>query len=138
MSRRAVIFDLDGTLALMSGRKPFDWPRVGEDTLNVPVAELLHMFQVNGYSILIFSGRDAVCRKQTEAWLNSHNISYDELHMRPKKDSRKDYVVKREFYDDCVQRYAIVYAVDDRPQVCRLWHKLGICLLKVGDPDLDF
>lgn len=138
MNAKAAIFDLDGTLALMRGRKPFDWHRVGEDALNAPVADLLRMFQASGYAILVFSGRDAVCRKQTEVWLGQHEITYDELYMRRKNDNRKDYVVKREFYNDCVERYSIVYAVDDRPQVCRLWHKLGICLLKVGDPDADF
>lgn len=138
MSTPAVIFDVDGTLALLGDRGPFEWNRVGEDRLNEPVADLLHMFAASGYTILIFSGRDAVCRKQTEAWLKRYSITYSELHMRPKDDRRKDYAIKQEFYDDCSQRYSIIYAVDDRPQVCRLWHKLGICLLKVGDPDLDF
>ena len=58
--------------------------------------------------------------------------------MRTKDDNRKDSEVKREFYDELKDRYDIKYVVDDRLQVCRLWWELGLCLLKVGDPDLEF
>jgi hypothetical protein len=135
---KAVIFDIDGTLARMQDRGPFDWHKVENDLLNDEVAQLLTLFRDGGYSILVFSGRDAVCRPQTEAWLETHNVRYDELHMRPEGDNRKDVEIKREIYLRLCDRYDIRYAVDDRPQVCRLWHELGLCLLKVGDPDLEF
>jgi len=135
---KAVIFDIDGTLARMHARNPFDWAKVGNDLLNGEVAQLLALFREGGYSILVFSGRDAVCRSQTEEWLEVHHVRYEELHMRPEGDNRKDVEIKREMYGRLCDRYDIRYAVDDRPQVCRLWHELGLCLLKVGDPDLEF
>lgn len=135
---KAVIFDVDGTLARMDGRGPFEWEEVGNDLPQEEIILLLRMFERERWCILIFSGRDSVCREQTEQWLYRHAIPYDELLMRPQGDNRKDAEVKREFYDSLKQRYDMVYAVDDRPQVCRLWHELGLCLLKVGDPDLEF
>lgn len=135
---KAAIFDVDGTLARMDGRGPFDWGKVGSDFPVQEVIDLLGLFRGDGYAVLVFSGRDAVCRADTEQWLRENGIAYDELRMRPEGDNRKDVEVKKEFYEELKDRYDIVYAVDDRPQVCRLWHELGLCLLKVGDPDLEF
>ena len=135
----AVIFDIDGTLAIKSDRSPFAWERVGEDTLEENVLLLLEMFKAANYEILVFSGRDEVCKEETEKWLLRNGITQiSELRMRTKDDNRKDSEVKREFYDELKDRYDIKYVVDDRLQVCRLWWELGLCLLKVGDPDLEF
>ncbi len=137
LGAKAALFDIDGTLAVMGKRSPSAWKEVGIDGVNAPVRDLLLMMQAD-YKILVFSGRDSICRSETEEWLALHGIRYSELHMRPEGDMRKDVEVKREFYDVCKERYDIIYAVDDRPQVCRLWHELGLTLLKVGDPDAEF
>lgn len=134
----AVIFDVDGTLARMDGRSPYDWKRVGEDKPNLQVIHLLDLFRNSDKRILIFSGRDGSCFQETTDWLRKWEIFYDELHMRPEGDTRKDVAIKEEFYDNCRKRFNIEYVVDDRPSVCRMWHTKGICLLKVGDPDLEF
>ncbi len=34
---KAVICDLDGTLALLNGRDPFYWNKIGVDKVNMPV-----------------------------------------------------------------------------------------------------
>lgn len=136
----AAIFDIDGTLAKMNGRGPYEWDKVGNDLLVPPVKDLADMMRAGGYKILIFSGRvgNDACRAATLEWLERHGIDHDEFRMRREGDMRNDTLVKEEFYDELKGRYDIIYAVDDRPRVCRLWHKLGLCLLKVGDPDLDF
>lgn len=134
----AVIFDIDGTLAILGDRSPYDWSSVFNDRINESVRELLYVFLDSDYKILIFSGRDSCCRHETEEWLTLHDIPYTDLLMRPEGDNRKDVEIKRELYDSVKDMYRIEYAVDDRPQVCRMWHSLGLCLLKVGDPDADF
>lgn len=134
----AVIFDIDGTLAKMGDRYPYDWERVGEDRVNVSVRHLLYMFQANGYEILLFSGRDSSCRKITEDWLARKNITYDLLLMRPEKDNRSDVEIKKEMLESVGDKYDTQYVVDDRLRVCRMWHKEGLTLLRVGDPDADF
>jgi predicted kinase len=42
---KAIICDLDGTLALMNGRNPFDASKCEEDILNEPVATVLKTFK---------------------------------------------------------------------------------------------
>lgn len=134
----AVIFDIDGTLARMVDRGPFEWQKVGNDELVQPVADLLKMFRKAKYKIIIFSGRDEECREITEVWLKNHKIKYDHLGMRPVGDNMPDYYIKSRLYNTVCNDYNIKYAVDDRLQVCRLWYEMGLCLLKVGDPDLEF
>jgi hypothetical protein len=59
--------------------------------------------------------------------------------MRHNGDYRKDVVVKEEMYNDHIKgKYNVTVVIDDRLQVCRMWHRLGLPLLRVGDPDADF
>lgn len=139
---KAVIFDVDGTIAQMNGRGPFDWHRVGEDEPREMIIQMLHCYCDRGYEIIICSGRDEVCREETIQWLDDHvgHWSWDELHMRKKDDYRKDNVVKEEiFWTNLAHRYNICGVVDDRPQVVRLWLELKIPnVICVGDPYLEF
>lgn len=138
--QRAIIFDIDGTLAEGTGRNMYDFHKVDTDSLVEPVAILLDIMAENNFKILIFSGRmgDEKCLQLTKDWLKKHKLVYDELEMRADQDTRPDFIVKKEFYNKHKNNYDIQYAVDDRLQVCRLWHELGLTLLKVGDPDLEF
>lgn len=72
---KAIIVDIDGTLAKMNGRGPFDWHRVGEDDINKAVQLVVVLASLH-YKVVIFSGRDSVCRAETIVWLRKHNIPY--------------------------------------------------------------
>lgn len=50
---KAIICDLDGTLALMNGRNPFDASKCDEDEINNPVANVLRNYKKLGYEIQI-------------------------------------------------------------------------------------
>lgn len=132
----AVIFDVDGTLALRtSDRSPYDWERVGEDDPNRPVVELAKIIAAQ-CRILIVSGRDAVCRAQTEAWLCLHDVPFEALYMRPRKDYRKDSNLKEEIYRRYIEpRYDVLLVVDDRKQCVKRWRELGLTCAQVADGD---
>ena len=144
-SMEVILCDLDGTLALMNdennSRSPYDWERVGEDAVCPAVSHILHQMQ-SGYEsrpVILVSGRDEVCRSETEAWLEKHDIEYKALFMRPAGDKRKDTIVKREIFDREIRdKYAVLFVLDDRISVCRQWYGMGLPLLRVGDPDADF
>ena len=133
---KAIIVDIDGTLAKMKGRSPFDWNRVKEDTCNTVVKGL-----VNSYpeTVIVFSGRDSVCKQDTIDWLKENEIKYTELFMREEGKVEKDSIVKRRLFEQNIRgKYFIEYVLDDRLSVCRMWHQMGLQLLRVGDPDADF
>ena len=43
----AVICDLDGTLALLNGRNPFDWNKIGNDKVDLPEAAAMYRDEFN-------------------------------------------------------------------------------------------
>jgi predicted kinase len=127
------LVDIDGTVAKMNGRGPFQWHRVGQDLPNEPVIRLVQDLNASGTSIIFLSGRDAVCRRETIEWLDKHvGVPY-QLFMRPEGDSRKDSDVKRElFYGNIHGRYRVRLVLDDRDQVVYLWRtELNLPCLQV-------
>jgi len=137
---KAVLVDVDGTLALNTGgRSPYDWGRVGEDDANWPVVRLVSEFVSLGYRVVLMSGRDEVCRDATLDWLNRHEViddAYPLLLMRANGDNRKDAVVKLELFDRCVRDdFDVRYVLDDRNQVVAAWRSIGLPVLQVADGD---
>ncbi|GAB4333467.1 MAG: hypothetical protein OHK0038_09640 [Flammeovirgaceae bacterium] len=135
----AVAFDLDGTLALMGKRQPFDWHKVDDDDLNNLVAEHIHFHKNKGRKILIISGRDELARKKTIEWLNFYEIPFDELWMRKSGDFRKDSFIKEEIYRQHIEnKYNLVCVYDDRLQVLKKWYELGIFSFNVNQGNIEY
>ncbi len=134
---KAIICDLDGTLALMNGRNPFDAAKCEEDILNKPVANVLKTFQQLGHKILLLSGRKDEHKTQTINWLAQHNIQYDMLELRKTEDNRMDAIVKREIFDTHIAgKFYIEFVLDDRNQVVDLWrNQLGLTCFQVNYGD---
>lgn len=134
---KAIIVDIDGTLAKMNGRSPFDWSKIKEDTCNEVVKGIVNNYYP--HTVLIFSGRDSICRQDTIEWLADNDIRYTKLFMREEGNNEKDSIIKRRLFEENVRgKYYVEYVLDDRLSVCRMWHQLGLQLLRVGDPDADF
>lgn len=128
----AWMVDLDGTLAHMTERGPFDWDRVGEDVVDGAVLDLVQMID-QGHVVVLLSGRDSVCRLDTEMWLVENEVPCDELWMRPKGDFRKDSIVKLELFREHVApRYHVRGVLDDRDQVVEMWRSIGLMCAQVA------
>lgn len=129
----AWLVDMDGTLALMCDRSPYDYTRVGEDKLNQAVYEVVRALHRDFNQIVVLSGREESARADTEAWLDQHGIPYDALYMRPMGDSRKDAIVKAElFWKYIAPHYRIQGSLDDRDQVVKQWRSMGIPCFQVN------
>lgn len=131
----AVIFDIDGTLALMNGRSPFDWSRVGEDLPNEPVVRMFQKFVDDpGVSVYVVSGRDGSCRTETLNWMETYGIlGFNWLYMRPENDGRKDSIIKEEIYREKFEgKYNVIAVFDDRNQTVEKWRELGLLCLQVA------
>ena len=131
---KAIICDLDGTLAVMCNRNPYDATRSDEDMLNEPVANVLRFFFAKNYHILLVTGREERFREPTVRFLEQHTISYHQLFMRTTKDLRKDSVIKKEIFDAEISgKYFIEFVLDDRNQVVDMWRKeLNLTCFQVG------
>jgi predicted kinase len=143
---RAVIFDIDGTLADLShrlhhisgGKKDWDafFAAMGGDAPILPVIELLkRLGRVD--SIVLCSGRPDNYRETTQAWLDRQGIDaldYDALYMRAAGDTRPDHVVKAEILAGMREDgYEPWLAIDDRPSIVAMWREHGITCLQCRD-----
>lgn len=131
----AVICDIDGTLAHMNGRSPYDPTRYHEDTKDDTVHYIFARIS-EGAVRIICSGRDDTYRGVTEKWLAEHGITYDLLYMRLAGDKRSDAIIKQEIYDTYIKdNYNVRCVLDDRNRVVEMWRRNGLKCLQVADGD---
>lgn len=142
----AVIFDLDGTLALIDHRrhhvekKPTDWPAfyegIPDDLPNIPVINTLHGLMAVGYVGLICSGRPEDYRDVTESWLIEHQVNCERLYMRPSGDYRSDVDIKLEMLAEIrAEGYDPMLACDDRNRLVKMWREQGLVCLQAAEGD---
>jgi predicted kinase len=138
----AIVCDLDGTLADISWRNPYDASRCDEDIPNEPVINLVKAMHAAGRKICFVSGRMDKYKPQTIKFIEKHvrvngePIPY-ELHMRQSGDMRKDTVIKKEIYHNHIEPTMYVeFVVDDRPSVVRMWrYDMGFMVMQVNDKE---
>lgn len=166
-----IVSDLDGTLTKgPKNRSPYDLSKVGNDEVNEGLAFMLDVidmkrdgkknwekspfdrlakqFGIGDYDckLFIFSGRDEVCRPETEDWLERNDIRYDELHMRRSDhvhengDSVGDEIVKAEMIEKYIRgKYNILIWFDDRPKIVRMLKDVyGVNVCAFGDQRYEF
>lgn len=134
----AVIVDIDGTVAKMIDRGPYDWQRVGEDEPVEDVLSAVRAMENAGFQILFTSGRDGSCYEITKKWIEKHHSPTGnwKLLMRTAKDNRPDWIVKAEIFDKKIRgKYNIRCVFDDRNQVVDMWRKLGLTVFQVAEGD---
>lgn len=133
--KSAVMCDLDGTLALMNGRSPYDGSKCNEDLLNTPVADTLKRFSVT-HDIVLMSGREDQWKPQTLEFLEKYEIPYTALYMRKSGDIRKDSIIKEEMFRELVHpTWNIEFVLDDRDQVVNMWRSIGLNCFQVAPGD---
>lgn len=136
---KAIIVDIDGTVALMGNRSPYDLNRVHEDAPNTAVIDLVNRMEKTGTRIIFLSGREDTARAKTAQWIDTHVMPFvfaSGLFMRAADDKRKDAIVKRELFDEHVRnQYNVLFVLDDRNQVVEMWRELGLTCLQVAEGD---
>ena len=137
-----IVVDIDGTVARMHDRGPYEWHKVGQDHPRVEILNLIHAMSMTHHdmNVVFLSGRDGICEGETREWLKKHcSIQKYELFMRKQNDLRKDRIIKEElFWKHVANRYNVVFAIDDRRQMIHFWSDIGVTLLNVGSPYDDF
>jgi len=149
--KKTVIFDLDGTLALIDDRRAIstkdngnmDWDKFFDpaniklDKPNWPVILMAQTLKNAGHRIVIFSGRSKATKDATKDWLNDLDIPFDILKMRPTGGGfkwMKDDVLKKKWLDDLFPNTDDILCVfDDRDKVVQMWRNNGISCFQVAD-----
>lgn len=144
---KTVIFDLDGTLALIDDRRKlsikdngkmdwnifFDPKNIDLDKPNLPVIKSAQLFKDAGFTIVIFSGRDSISRDATIDWLRDNKVPYDVLKMRPQGSYTPDDVLKKDWLDQLFpNKDDILCIFDDRDKVVKMWRDNGLTCFQVN------
>ena len=148
MDKKIVIFDLDGTLALIDGRRELsikdngkmDWdvffnPKmISLDDPNLPVIKMANLLS-NDYRIWILSGRSDVTQQATIDWLDKNNVTYDHLVMRPQDHLYMPDNDLKQMWLDNIGKDNVAMVFDDRQQVVDMWRNNGLTCFQVADGD---
>lgn len=131
---RAIIVDIDGTLAIHAGRNPYEMEKCDTDFLNHTIAGLVRRY--SECKVLIVTGREDMYRDLTNHWLDRHEFFRDVLFMRPTGDHREDSIIKQEIYDREIKgKYNVEFVLDDRNRVVDMWRRNGLTCLQVAEGD---
>ena len=149
-NKKTVIFDLDGTLAIVDKRrelatKPngkmdwdvfFDPENISLDKPNIPVVKVARMFDKDKFDVVIFSGRSDRTIDATVVWLNEHRIPFELIAMREKKEHYvPDEILKKEWLDTLVNVDDVFAVFDDRQKVVDMWRENGLTTFQVDKGD---
>ena len=144
---KIVIFDLDGTLALIDKRRDlatkdngkFDWDvffnpdNISLDLPNQPVIDMANLLHKQGFRIFILSGRSDVTHQATVNWLNDNGIWWDHLVMRPQNHLYLPDNDLKQMWLDSIGKDNVAMVFDDRNQVVDMWRQNGLTCFQVAD-----
>lgn len=145
MKRKAVIFDIDGTIANMEHRVHLKNDKdefYGNSHADEPiegVVSILKMFLSNpNYTVIFLTSRPEWTRLTTISWLHKHipllSDSPYMLLMRQDGENRKDYEVKQDIYINKIKDiYDVDFIIEDRQRVVNMWRGLGLTCLQTCD-----
>ena len=145
MKPTAHIYDVDGTLAnvdpflhfVRGDKKDYDaFHEASVDAIpNMNVLEMLNNSVSDGHSVLIVTSRKEKYRSLTSMWLAKNNIRSHALFMRANDDNRPDYEAKKDMLEKITKLWDVTHAIDDNPNVIRLWEDHNIPTTKIGTWD---
>ena len=148
MDKKILIFELDGTLALIDKRRDvstkdngkmdcgkfFDPDMIDLDDPNTPVITMANLLS-STHRIWILSGRSDVTQQATIDWLAKYDVHYDHLVMRPQNHLYMPDNQLKQIWLDSIGKDNVAMVFDDRQQVVDMWRQNGLTCFQVADGD---
>ena len=156
MKKKAVIFDIDGTLANCDHRihhikkNPKDWDGffsdMKKDSLNEGIASIYRKFILDkNIEVLVVTGRPIKYKEDTIFWFHDNQLMYHPVgdskykpffFFRANDDFTDDDIMKKKIYNEHIKdKYDVLFVVEDRNRIVRMWRDLGLTCLHCADGD---
>ena len=134
-SNKVAVFDLDGTLVnvdsiryLVETTSP-NYNEFHLRSVDCPpfydVLKLLKQFHDLHIKVILVTGRQEKYRKLTDFWLATHNITIDELIMRPERFSGSKLQFKELIFRNIIKAYEVIAVFDDDEDLLNLWRQIS-------------
>ena len=140
--KNIVIFDLDGTIALIDERRKLstksndkiNWdtffsPKyIDLDKPNLAVIKILRALKMSSFKVIILSGRLETAKNATLQWLKKNDIKFDEIRMRENTTKGKyisDVELKEDWLND-IGKENVMCVFDDRTKLVEMWRRNGV------------
>jgi predicted kinase len=134
--KNIILCDLDGTLAHMTNRGPYDPSGYIDDAYDEVIHNIITLAEDDGDEVIFLSGRSEDYKEETVEWLKKRHWQNNQLYMRPLGDQRNDAIVKQELYEKHIKgQYNVMYVLDDRNRVVDMWRSIGLKVLQVAEGD---
>ena len=139
--KRAVITDLDGTLAIANNRRYSQFEHVSTDTPDPFVRDILfNLTQNDDRALIVVTGRPDLdaCREDTERWIEEvAELPHELLLMREAGDHSPDFLVKqRLFREHIVGHYSVDLVLEDKASLVKMWREEGLRCYEVANNEL--
>lgn len=131
-----IICDLDKTLAIHTGRTPFEWNRINEDKIDFRLKMMLESCYYNNTKIFFVTGRPNSVKDKTEEWLDANFKSPYTLLMREANDFSHGQDCKKKIYENHIKdKYNVMCVFDDSNRCVEMWRNEGLLTLQVQNGD---
>jgi len=135
MKHKAIVVDLDNTLAMLGERHPYDGHLCETDALCPVVGRTISAFREDHW-VIFLTGRSSRTKSATKSWLARHGLSEDILFMREDGDWRTGAEYKAEVMRERIlPKYEVVLALDDDPDIVSAFRSMGVRTWWVNDYD---
>lgn len=134
MKQKAIIFDIDGVLSQKYPDR--QWRQEDLVHLDTPITQIKEIFsdliKNTDAKIFFLTGRTEQCREETYNWIcNNYGPKDFSLLMRDCDDWRRGFEVKKDMFDKIKTRYEVFFAIDDDPEICKMYKENNIFTLEV-------
>ena len=132
---KIVLCDIDGTVANNDHRQHYlegkkDWDGFFSELINdSPIKHVIKRINqevLNGNEIIFITGRPERYRYSTNLWLKEiFSFSYD-LFMRKNGDKRNKLIIKKEIFQNHLEKMNIILCIDNDEDLLLQWRELGL------------
>lgn len=134
-----VICDLDGTLALHTGRHPFEWNKIETDKIDPRLKTILTTYMFVGIKVFFVTGRPNEAKEATVNWLIDNGLTLTgkwQLFTREDNDRRPSEEYKKEIYETHIlNQYNVISVFEDHTRCVEMYRSLGLLTCQVATLD---
>lgn len=135
---KAIITDLDGTLAFIGDRDAYkEQSYLMQDKINENLKKVIKTY-IADHLLLVITGRWETYRNLTHQWLSKHGLQIEDnqLFMRPMSNYDTGAKLKQWYLENVLQnKYEIVLAFEDMYQIAKMYREHDIpCWQVAAEP----